>query len=76
MPDERDKMLRRFRAMKPLKPMRGKFYAEDDPRWIQQPGHGPGNTRKVGGDVTPPRRGAWRRKLNATPIWRGGPRNV
>jgi len=87
MPDQRDKLLRQFRAMKPIKPLRSQLkrkppkgypYQEDDPRWRQQPGQGQGQERKVGANVTVPYGyyGKAKRKARMTPVWRGGSRNV
>ena len=45
-----------------------KQYREDDPRWMRQ--HGPGQERKVGGNVTVPRAYATRSRSSGT--WPSG----
>lgn len=55
MTDPKNALMKTFyarQAARKRKPPKG--IAEDDPRWIQQPAHGPGQERKVGANVTRP----------------------
>ena len=52
MAGKRDRLIAKF-----ARAQRGKKRGipEDDPRWAQMPGHGQGQERKVGANVTLPR---------------------
>jgi hypothetical protein len=52
MPSKRDRLIAQFTARNGRPPR----ITEDDPRWVQMLAHGQGQERKVGANVTVPRR--------------------